>query len=215
MTPSLRAAQAPDAAFLARVILAAGRSHVATSFWDLLLDRPGDAAVCAYLERLVLAPRRSWWHYRNFLVAESDGEPAAALSGFAPVDPEIEAPEPAVVRALGGQGMTPASVETAIRRASPFFTCTQTPTTGAWVVENVATRPEHRRRGHVAALLPRILEEGRDRGYEIAQLTIFIGNDPARRAYEQAGFRVASEKRHPEFEAAIGCPGLARMECPL
>ena len=42
-----------------------------------------------------------------------------------------------------------------------------------------------------------------------------IGNTSAQYAYERVGFRIVSEKRHPDFEAAIGCPGLAKMECPL
>ena len=100
-------------------------------------------------------------------------------------------------------------------RAAPFFTCTMSPEDGTWLVENVATRPEARRRGFVARLLPPILEQGRRRGFTRAQLTCFLGNHGAQLAYERAGFRVVSEKRHPDFEAAIGCPGLARMECPL
>ena len=36
---------------------------------------------------------------------------------------------------------------------------------------------------------------------------MLIGNDAAQRAYEKNGFVVIDEKRHPEFEAAYGCPG--------
>jgi ribosomal protein S18 acetylase RimI-like enzyme len=71
--------------------------------------------------------------------------------------------------------------------------------------------PEFRRRGHVDALMAEILEEGRRRGSRVAQLTVLIGNLPAQRAYEKVGFRVHDEKRHPDFEKALGAPGFMRM----
>jgi RimJ/RimL family protein N-acetyltransferase len=48
------------------------------------------------------------------------------------------------------------------------------------------------------------------RGATIGEISVFIGNDAAQRAYEKAGFEVIGEKRHPEFEAVYKCPG-ARM----
>jgi ribosomal protein S18 acetylase RimI-like enzyme len=212
----VRPATRADAPFLAWAVLAAGRSHVATSFWDLFLDHPGDAAVEAFLaQRLLLAPWRSWWHPAHFLVAEVDGEPAAALSGFAPGDPDVRAPQAALLDAFRAHGGDAAAFAAGIARASPFFTCTLDPSAGAWLVENVATRPGFRRRGLTARLVTEILARGRGAGHALAQLTLFVGNTPAQRAYEQAGFAIASERRHPEFEAAIGCPGLARMQRAL
>jgi ribosomal protein S18 acetylase RimI-like enzyme len=212
VSATLRPAHPDDAPLLSWVILAAGRSHVATSFWDLLLDRPSDGTICAYLDRLVLAPRRSWWHHETFLVAEAGGEPAAALSGFAPDDPGMEAPALSVSGALAAQGVARADAEAGFARAAPFLACTLEPAPGAWVVENVAARPAHRGRGLGDALVEEVLARGRARGHRLAQLTLFIGNERAQRLYERHGFRIAVERRHPAFEAAIGCPGLARMQ---
>jgi RimJ/RimL family protein N-acetyltransferase len=39
----------------------------------------------------------------------------------------------------------------------------------------------------------------RSRGYRVGQISVMIGNTPAQRAYEKAGFKVADEKRHPDF----------------
>lgn len=212
---SVREARPADVPFLSWVVLAAGRSQVETSFWDLFLGRPGDAEVQRYLERLLRAPFRSWWHHAHFLVAEEDGAPAAALSGFAPDDPAVRSPESALVQTIREHGWDERAVQQGLARAAPFFTCTMSPEEDTWLVENVATRPEARRRGHVARLLDPILEQGRRRGFRRAQLTCFLGNRSAQHAYERAGFRIIAERRHPDFEAAIGCPGLARMECPL
>jgi hypothetical protein len=57
-----------------------------------------------------------------------------------------------------------------------------------------------------------VLGEGRQRGFRHAQVTTFIGNSAAAFAYQKAGFRVAEEKRHPDFERLTGAPGLVRYE---
>ena len=81
----------------------------------------------------------------------------------------------------------------------------------AWVIEWVATRPEYRGKGLVHALLHDILDPGRERGHAQAQIAVLIGNTPAQRAYEGVGFRVADEKTHPDFERAVGSPGIRRL----
>ncbi len=75
----------------------------------------------------------------------------------------------------------------------------------------MATRPEFRRRGLIDALVKEILERGRARGATVADIGVLIGNDRAQRAYEKAGFVVVGEKRHAEFEAAYGCPGVRAL----
>ena len=55
-------------------------------------------------------------------------------------------------------------------------------------------------------------EEGRRRDYARAQISVLIGNAPAQFAYERAGFAVVDERRHPDFQAAIGSPGVRRMQ---
>ncbi len=113
-----------------------------------------------------------------------------------------------VQRALG---WTQADEKTSAARTAPVWQCTFDTLDGAWVVESVATLPEFRRRGMVDAMMSEILEDGRARGHRIAQLTILIGNVAAQRAYEKAGFIVRDEKRHRDFEAALGAPGFMRM----
>jgi ribosomal protein S18 acetylase RimI-like enzyme len=82
---------------------------------------------------------------------------------------------------------------------------------GAWVIENVATKPELRRRGLSDTLLRATLARGRDTGFAKAQISVFIGNDPARNAYLKAGFEKVDEKRDAEFEKAMGFPGFERL----
>src|SRR5579863_259562 len=77
----IRRGCAEDAEFLAWVMFSASRSHLARGLWDLIID--SDEAGCLdYLKRLAIAEPRSLYHYQSFLVAEVDGQRAAALCGF-------------------------------------------------------------------------------------------------------------------------------------
>ena len=54
-------------------------------------------------------------------------------------------------------------------------------------------------------------ERARGAGYGRVQISFFVGNQAAERAYIKAGFKFAEEKRSPEFQAALGVPGLRRF----
>ena len=209
-----RAARPEDARFLAGVALASARSHVERGFWDLLIPEGEDERL-AFLERMALAEPPSWWHWSLFLVAERDGGPVAALSGFDPADPRFAKPDDAVMAALAASGWSASRTQAALVRGEPFFRCVHQPEPGAWMVESVATRPEARGLGLAHELVGLVLDEGRRRRHRTAQLSLLIGNARAQRVYERFGFAIAAEKRDPAFEAALGCPGIARMMCTL
>lgn len=211
MATSIRAACADDAAFLAWVMLAASRSHVPRGAWDLHVDGP-DARVLAFLERMAVQPEPSFCGWRRFLVAEVDGTPAAALSGYTTGDPGMHDPTPAVVAASrAALGWGDADLVAAGARLGPFLTCVTEPPADTWAVEWVATRPEFRRRGLVHELLLAVMDRGRSRGHRTSQILVLIGNTAAQCAYERAGYRVVAEKRHAEFARAMACPGIAQL----
>jgi RimJ/RimL family protein N-acetyltransferase len=60
-------------------------------------------------------------------------------------------------------------------------------------------------------LITATLDRGRSLGFNLGQISVFIGNEPAKRAYEKAGFEVKDDKRDPTFEAELGFPGMERM----
>ena len=182
--------------------------------WDLFVD--GSEEECLrFLEALAGTKTQHWEHYANFIVAEEDGTPVSALCGYF----EAECGGPAL-----GQGIQEASQtlgrsdeENAAgwQRAGSIAHCAPEHAPGAWIVENVATLPEFRRRGLVDRLLGEILEKGRTAGASVADVGVLIGNDSAQRAYEKAEFVVVDEKRHPEFEAVYNCPGIRLLRRPL
>lgn len=211
MPARIRPAVAADAPFLAWVMLAASRSHVARGAWDLHV---GDAEprVLAFLERMAVQREPSFCRWDRFLVAEVDGVPAAALAGYAAREPGMSDPTAAIAAASrSALGWDDAALERAAWRLAPFATCLSDLPPHVWAVEWVATRPELRRRGLVHDLLTAIIEAGRTRGHRLSQIMVLIGNTAAQCAYERAGYRVVDEKRHADFAAAIGCPGIARM----
>ena len=210
MTTRLRPATPADASFLGRVMLLASRSHVARGAWDIMFDGTDDEVI-GLLARMARADARSWCQWAGFVIAEVDGRPAAALSRFDRTEVGLLDPGDVAVQVLKAAGWTPERLAAALVRLKPFLTCIPPQNEGTWLVEWVATLPEYRRRGLVRLLLDEALALGRSEKHELAQLMILIGNDTAQRAYERVGFAVTQEWRTSEFEAAVGCPGLARM----
>jgi GNAT superfamily N-acetyltransferase len=80
-----------------------------------------------------------------------------------------------------------------------------------FIVENVATLLEYRRRGLIGALMDELLEAARGRGCRLAQIMTYIGNDAATSAYEKSGFRFLDEKRCREVQEILGVPGFVRL----
>lgn len=202
-----------DAAFLASIILTASRGHLARGWFDLALDR-SETECLAFLRQLTVTGARSVWHYSRFLVAEeASAGPVAALSAFAAA--EVYPVSPIAIAETGETlGLTPEEQAAIWERGEYAFTCT-VPPDNVWVIENVATLPAYRRCGHTAALLDRALECGRFRGLKQAQITFLIGNESAQRTYERAGFRLIEERRHFQFEAFAGSPGLRQYVMAL
>ena len=210
MSPRIRPGKKEDANFLARVMMLASRGHLQRGVWDLIAG--GSENNCLdYLRRLALTEPVSLCHYSSFIVAEHDGRPAAALCGFDPRAGGWQVLADAMKNVQRQLGWTEADEKASADRSAPVWTCTFDTLEGAWVVESVATLPEFRRRGLVDSLMIEILEAGQTRGHRLSQLTILIGNVAAQCAYLKAGFRVLDEKRHPDFEAALGAPGFMRM----
>jgi len=207
----IRPARKDDAGFLAWAVIEAARSHRPRGFWDLWI--PDADARLAFVEQLLVAQNPSMWHWTVFHVAEWHGRPSATLSGC---DPSLFAPaDVAVGEVMVASGWGEAEGAAAIARATPFFGCMHEMPPGAWLIESVATRPEARGRGLAAALVEHVLAEGRRVGHGEAKLSLMIGNSAAQRVYERAGFAITGEKRDAALEAAIGCPGIAQMSCPL
>ena len=213
-TMSIVDATPEHAPFIAWVTLTAFRSQLERGFWDFMLD--GDEAYkLRYLEAFVQTEQLHWVHYSTFLVAEVNGRPASALCGY--FEHELGGPtlRAAEIEANRKTGRTDEEAADGFDRAKSIMNVLPEHPTGAWIVENVATLPEFRRRGLVDHLADEILERGRGRGATVADISVFIGNDPAQRAYEKCGFVAVAEKLDPEFEAVYRTPGTRTLRRAL
>ena len=210
--PEIRPAGPTDVPLVARVLEMASRGHLARGAWDLVFP---DASDRMRALTGITGGDRSWCHHSLFHVAELGCGPAAAVASFDPA--AIGGTDLGGV--LGGVfadlGWTDAQRGAAVTRVVPYLRCFPELPEGTWIVENVGTLPEARRRGLVAALLEHALELGGARGYARAQISCLIGNEPAWKAYEAVGFAVVEERKDPEFETLFGAPGYVRMVAPL
>ncbi|MCA1495700.1 GNAT family N-acetyltransferase [Bradyrhizobium sp. NBAIM14] len=202
---TIRSARPEDAEFIAQTILNSMRGHRPRGWFDVALGWP-EAECLASVARVAVARAVSMWHFSQFLVAEIDGKPAAALCAV-----PAAGTGPAAWRAVEEVGLSiglTASELDAIRQRGAYSrACWVQGGEGDWMIEHVATDPAYRGRGLMQALIAHALDKGRAAGFARATISFLIGNEPAERAYAKAGFVFAEEKRDPNFEAIIGAPG--------
>lgn len=214
MRHEFRPATTADIDLLAQVVLLASRSHVTSGVWDLAIPGKDEDRLHA-IKGALSSEEPSWCHHSNFIVAEVDGEPAAALSAYPAGATGFLPMEQVFVRAFAAAGYAGDEIGAAFQRMLVFVECHSEDEEGAWIIEWVATLPKFRRRGLVHEMLLDRLEEGRRRGYAHAQIGVLIGNLSAQKAYENVGFETTFEKTSAAFEAKVGAPGLARMTMKL
>jgi len=210
MAVRIRHGRANDAEFLAWAMFAASRAHLARGLWDLIIG--GNEAQCLdYLRRLALAEPRSLYHCESFLIAEVDGAPAAALTGFQ-TDNAWERVGDAMANVQRDLGWTEADTAASYQRVGPVWGNCMPPDIGAdFIIESVATLPQHRRQGLIRWLIDEALADARRRECRLAQITTYIGNAPAQTAYERSGFNLRDEKRCDIVQSVLGVPGFMRL----
>ncbi len=212
MDLKIRTAGAEDAAFVAWLILTAGRANVQRGVWEVILNQPEEVCL-RFLEQLAVTNTPHLFHHSCFLIAETQAGPAAGLGGYDPETtgyPRMRESLPEVYAKMGMH-----SIAEMAGRPPRIIECIPPAVAGAWVIDSVATLPVFRRQGIVDNLLDRMLDVARKKGYRQAELAIYLGNTPAQRAYEKHGFRVLDEWPDPYFAQEIGAPGMARMICDL
>ncbi|MCK1734496.1 GNAT family N-acetyltransferase [Bradyrhizobium sp. 138] len=202
---TIRSARPEDADFIARTILSSQRGYRPRGWFDVALGWP-EAQCRDFVARVAVARTVSMWHVSQFLVADVDGTPAAALCAL-PAAGTGPAAWRAIEEVAAATGLAAPELEAVRRRGAYTGACWVQGGEGDWMIEHVATDPAYRGRGLVQALIAHALDKGRAAGFAQATISFLIGNEPAERAYAKAGFVFAEEKRDPAFEAIIGAPG--------
>ena len=210
MTPTIRRAGPDDAGFIAGIILAAQRGHRPRGWFDIALGWP-EPECLAFVARVATAQRLSWWHVSQFLIAEAEGEPAAALCAM-PAAGTRAAARSAIAEVADKADLNASELAAIFRRGAYTADCWVQGGDGDWLLEHVASLPAHRGRGLVQALIGHALAAGQAAGFRRASISFLIGNDAAERCYARAGFVFAEERREAAFEALTGAPGFRRFE---
>jgi GNAT superfamily N-acetyltransferase len=208
MAVILRPAEPRDAEFLGWASVMAARSQLERGWFDIVLRRD-EAFILEFAKHLTLSVARSWWHWSLFHVAEVDGVAASAMCGFGDESVYMESGA-AMAEASGKMGIDSAEQAQYWPRGA-FIVSASTSEPCAWTIENVATKPEFRGTGVTQALLEKELAVAREAGFRRAQISFFLGNARAERAYAKAGFTFAEEKCSPDFAAAMGISGIKRF----
>jgi translation initiation factor 4G len=209
MSVHIRRATEKDLDLLTWVMLAASRSHLDRGIWEYL-NNADEAATRSFLHRLATSDAVHLFHWSLFLVAELDGEPSAAMCAYDSASQGFDAALPEMAAATKAEGIDGGDPEYVRRTGvllSGFVEEDPGPAGPRWVIENVATKPDARRKGLVEGLIHQLLGHGRERGFEHAQISVLIENERARRAYLKAGFVPLTEQRSDEWPSELGCPG--------
>ena len=119
------------APFIAWVTLTAFRSHLERGFWDFMLDGE-EAYKLRCLESLATTEQLHWVHYSTFIVAEVDGRPVSALSGY--VSEELGGPtlRMAAIEANQKMGRTEEEGAAGFERAKSIMNVIPEHVSGAW-----------------------------------------------------------------------------------
>ena len=210
----IRRAAPQDAPFLAWAMIEAERGPDPQGEWDVVL--PGSADDRArLLARIATREPVHYCHWSRFQLAEREGVPVGAISGYVAARHTWAHFERAFRGAFRAAGLGPDDAQTAWLRFAPFSVVHVSLPEEAWRVEWVAVRPEQRGRGIVGELLAANLERARSEGCREAIVTAALENEPARRAYEAAGFAPFARWEHDDYRRVSGSAGNVVMRRAL
>ncbi len=180
------------------------------SVYELMF--PGEAQTrLDNIGRLFINGERIYNHYTRYLIAEKNGEIAGTLCTFNHEYFRTWAWRN-TLREMGYSDMASLRL---VWRLLPFFLVNPSIPKNTLVIENVATFPRYRRQGVIHELLQAAIQQGRKENYPRMQVACLIGNKPAQKAYEKAGFKVQNEYRHKWFKKTFGNPGMMRLALEL
>ena len=207
----IRHANPADASFLAKIILMAGRAHVKKGIWEVILGGTEEEILC-FLQCLSNTKTPHLFHYSCYLIAEEIGfGPIGGLGGYDPKISGYQALQQAIPEVFRKLNLPGIAVKDTVERSSKLLACLPKTIAGAWVIDSVATLPEHRGKNVAGKLLKKILEIGKKQGHSQAQVSMYIGNEPALQLYRKFGFEIIEENRDEYFEKNIGSPGMLSL----
>lgn len=210
MSFNIRKAQQEDGAGLADMIMMAGRNHISRAIIEYLLGgKPNDCMT--FLQMLLITSSPHLFHYSCYTVAEDADGLVGVMGGYDPQTMGYPAFHAAVPEVSPILGWSEAEQNLVKERTDKLVPCMPQIADGVWVIDRGATKPEARRQGAASQLVEQVAAEAKEQGFGKVQVNVYLGNEPAIKMYEKAGFSIVEEKPDEFFERMIGVPGMVSL----
>ena len=203
MSIKIRQATADDASFLAEMILQSSRAGKKGGLFDLLFSGEDDTEIVKKLALLTTTEAKSHCNYKNFLVAEIDGNRVGTLCSY---EPRISTKE-TFIKELDEIGCRKDVEET----LDVFYSCGFEQNKSTLMFDFLEEVEGFIDVGILKALMQKSLLSARLKGYRVAQTIIEIGSLEAELFYKKLGFVKKSEIECEGYKETFGRPGLMLM----
>jgi len=200
MSIKIRQAKVEDAPFLAQMMLQSSRAGKKDGFFDLVFETDNDKDILAKLEQLAQTEAKSHCNYRNFLIAEMDGQSVGSLCSYEP----RKATKEVFIKALQEVGCSERMEEV----LDIVYDCNLDVSRTALMFDFMEELEGFIDVGVLKALMQKSLLSARLKGYSIAQTIIEIGSLEAELFYKKLGFGVVEEKVCERYKELFGRNGL-------
>ena len=210
MSFNIRKAAQEDGVFLAEMIMMGGRNHISRAILEYLLGgKPNDCMT--FLQMLLITSSPHLFHHSCYMIAENGDGPVAVMGGYDPKAMGYQSLQAAIPEVSPILGWSDAEQNLAKERTDKLVPCIPVVIDGVWMLDRGATKEDARRQGAASQLTEAGIAEAAEKGFSKVQVNVYIGNDPAIKMYEKAGFTVAEEKIDEFFERMIGAPGMVSL----
>jgi len=200
MSIKIRNANTNDAPFIAKMILQSSRAGKKDGMFDLVFEMHDNEMVLNKLETLTTTTAKSYCHYSNFLIAESDGKSVGTLCNY---EPRISTKEE-FIKALEEVGCS----EKVHDRLETFYSCEFNLNNRTLMFDFMEEDEGFINVGVLKALMQKSLLTARLKGYRIAQTIIEIGSLEAELFYKKLEFHIVEQKECQEYQEKFGRAGL-------
>jgi len=200
MSINIRQAKIEDAFFLAQMMLQSSRAGKKGGLFDLIFQTNENKFLLEKLEQLAQTEAKSHCNYKNFLIAEVDGERVGTLCSY---EPRISTKE-VFIKALKEVGC-PDNVEDALE---VLYSCDFNLNNRTLIFDFVEVLDGFSDVGILKALMQKSLLTARLKGYRIAQAMIEIGSLESELFYKKMGFSLVATKECELYKEAFGRNGL-------
>ena len=203
MSIKIRQATMDDSSFLAEMILKSSRAGKKSGLFDLLFTESSDAQILEKLSKLTTTKAKSSCNYKNFLIADIDGNSVGTLCSY---EPRIATKE-SFIQALDEIGYTK-DVETTL---NVFYSCNFEQNKSNLMFDFMEEVSGFIDVGILKALMQKSLLTARLKGYRVARTIIEIGSLESELFYKKLGFKKIAEIECENYKEVFGRAGLMLM----